>query len=359
MEQSRIKYHYARNAAGRVIDIANVAENDRQNKYYCLNCGNEMTPRLGHKNAHHFAHKTTTPNCNPETYLHKLAKLKIKEKFDSGLPFEITILQVSGCLDKCLCPFHKEDECKSKGYKTYDLHKTYDTCLEEQTVGTFRADLLLTSSAKTNTPPILIEIRVTHKCDEAKINYGEKIIEIEINNEEDIARLLHSPIKESERCSFDKEAIQCTFHNLKRTVSDTKLKMRSISKFYLYKSGLAHITYIDDSPSCREVWRKDQPKAVLELGIDTFYLGQLTVYDIGYAKAEKMGFKNCFCCKYRKDAFDSYMQVPSICCLYKKYGTPQYPNGSEAMSCQYYKLNHENESLLKEALETTAIIVCE
>lgn len=42
---------------------------------------------------YHFAHKNTIPDCNPETYLHKLAKLKIKEKFDSGLPFEISFCQ--------------------------------------------------------------------------------------------------------------------------------------------------------------------------------------------------------------------------------------------------------------------------
>lgn len=69
----KIKYHFALNSEGHIIDIADVTENNRQDKYYCLNCGDEMRPRLGKKNAHHFAHISTTPNCNPETYLHRLA----------------------------------------------------------------------------------------------------------------------------------------------------------------------------------------------------------------------------------------------------------------------------------------------
>ena len=295
MYQAKIKYHYALNDKGQVIDIADVTENDRRTKYYCLNCGDEMRPRLGAKNAHHFAHKSTTPDCNPETYLHKLAKYKIKEKFDSGIPFEISIRQTSGCIDKKHCPFHKADECRAEDYRTYDLHKNYDTCLEEQVIGNYRADLLLTSSAKPDTPPILIEILVTHKCEEKKINSGKKIIEIQIKKEEDIANILQSTITETEKYSFDKSTIKCTFHNFIRTALDTKLEVRRIHTFYLFRNGSAHVSNMEDNPSCREVQRKDNPNAILELGIDAFTLGQLSLYELGYAKAIELGhkIKNC------------------------------------------------------------------
>lgn len=357
MGQAKIKYHYALNDKGQVIDISDVTENNRQAKYYCLNCGDEMRPRLGAKNAHHFAHKSTTPDCNPETYLHKLSKYKIKEKFDSGIPFEISIRQTSGCIDKNHCPFYNSDECRKEGYITYNLRKNYDTCREEQVIGNYRADLLLTSSAKPDTPPILIEILVTHKCEEKKINSGEKIIEIQIKKEEDIANLLQSPITELKENSFDKSTVKCTFHNFIRTALNTKLEVRRIPKFYLFRSGSAHVSNMEDNPSCREVQRKDNPNAILELGIDAFTLGHPSPYELGYAKVIELGhdIKNCALCKYRKDALNS----PNICCLYKKYDTPQYPKGTEAKTCSYFRKNHNNDAQLKTALATTPIVICE
>lgn len=44
---------------------------------------------------------------------------------------------------------------------------------------------------------MLIEIKVSHRCAEKKIHSGLKIIEIEINDEEDIARLMEPSISES------------------------------------------------------------------------------------------------------------------------------------------------------------------
>ena len=357
---AKIKYHFALNGEGQIIDIADVTEETRHDKYYCLNCGDAMRPRLGSRNSHHFAHISTTPDCNPEAYLHKLAKRKIKEKFDSAVPFEISLFQTSVCSDKNSCPFYKKEECKSEEYKSYDLHKTYDTCTEEQTFGNYRADLLLTSSTKPDIPPVFIEILVTHKCEEEKIKSDHKIIEIEIRKEEDIIYLTQSPIIEPYKYSFDKPAIKCAFYNFKRIAPVSKLEMRGIPKFYLFRSGSAYVSNMDEYPSCREVMKKDNPKAILELGIDAFYLGEPTPYELGFAKAIGLGFdvKNCSLCKYRRNAFDSYMQLPNICCLYKKYNTEQYPKGPEAMNCPYYRINHENDDQLKTALETTSIIVC-
>lgn len=353
---AKIKYHFALNE-GQIIDIANVAESDRQSKFYCLSCGDEMIPRLGAKKAHHFAHKNTIPDCNPETYLHKLAKCKIKEKFDSKEPFEIRLYQTAVCSDKNSCPFYMEEECKLEEYKSYDLHDAYDTCTEEQTFGNYRADLLLTSSKKPNTPPVFIEILVTHKCEEEKIKSDYKIIEIKLKNDEDIVNLLQSPITESNKYSLDRKVNKCTFYNFKRTASDIKLNVRKISKFYLFKSGSAHVSNIhDEYPSCREAMKKDNPKAILELVIDVSYFGTPNLYDLGYAKAIELGLdvKNCLLCKYCQESFDGY----NVCCLYKKFCTKQYPKGPEAMNCPYYKINHERYDEIKTVLQTTPIIVC-
>lgn len=40
-----------------------------------------MVAKLGHKNIHHFAHKSGDESCFSETYLHKLGKLLSRNKF--------------------------------------------------------------------------------------------------------------------------------------------------------------------------------------------------------------------------------------------------------------------------------------
>ena len=68
---SRIKYHYAKNQDGVIIDIADVVKEDRvSQRFFCIGCGAEMIPKLGEVKARHFAHKVESPKCNSETYLH-------------------------------------------------------------------------------------------------------------------------------------------------------------------------------------------------------------------------------------------------------------------------------------------------
>lgn len=235
------------------------------------------------------------------------------------------------------------------------MHKNYDVCREEQTIGIYRADLLLTSSAKPDTPPILIEIYVSHKCEEAKTDSGLKIIEIRIKTEEDIITLLESPITESEEYPFDRNSIKCLFYNFKGTATAIKLEKRYISKLYLYNSRSLHL---ENYRSCRKVLQIDNPKAILELAIDNSSY-QISSYELGYAKAAEIGhdIQNCHLCKYLKGAI-GFMSEQNICCLYKKYGTPQYPKGPEATNCPYFMKSHEDDEQLKSALKTTTIIVC-
>lgn len=46
---AKVKYHFALNDKGQIIDIADVTEETKHDKYYCLNCGDAMRPRLGSK----------------------------------------------------------------------------------------------------------------------------------------------------------------------------------------------------------------------------------------------------------------------------------------------------------------------
>ncbi len=159
-----IKYHYAIDNTGNIVDIASVSAHNKNCKFYCISCGGEMRPHLGNINAHHFAHKADTLHCTPESYLHKLAKRRIKEKFYSDNPFEISYSQETICSNKTTCPFYRKDECCSIMHRKYDLKHHYDTCDEEQPIGDFVADLLISSQNRPEVPPILIEIQVSHEC---------------------------------------------------------------------------------------------------------------------------------------------------------------------------------------------------
>ena len=361
---SRIKYHYAKNQDGVIIDIADVVKEDRKSqRFFCISCGAEMIPKLGEVKARHFAHKAETPNCNSETYLHKLTKLCLKNMFYSSEPFEIAYWQEVKCADRASCPFFKEDVCKEKRLKSFDLKRYYDTCQEEERADGFIADLKISNSKNADIPPVTIEVFVSHKCSLPKKDSGLKIIEVRVKDEADIQELISGPITEDEECrySFEPRHAKCRFYGFnKESKLSEPLDVRGIARFYLFPSGSAFVSNMDEMRSCRDCSKKDNPKAVLELNIDAQYIYKPSPYEIGYVTAMNMGYqvKTCQLCKFRKNGFDSfYGTSANFCCLYKKYGTPQNPKSSDAMMCQYYRVNEEQIAEIKQGMQQITVSV--
>lgn len=308
---SSVKYHYALDEQDRLVCIDDVSIEDRQaHSYHCLNCGAGMIPRIKVR-SRHFAHRGDEDNCGNETYLHKLAKRLIKEKFDREGAFEVGYYREVKCSDQDTCPFAKPEECHEWKLDTFDLKQFYDTCIEEQSVDDYIADLLLTSSEKPNREPVLIEIQVSHKSTDQKLLSGLRIIEIRIKTEEDIKSLLSSPIVENPDTQFgyirDIETIGfAKFHNFKKKASSPKpLEKRDIQRFYLFRSGKAFVTNMDEPKSCREVHKKDNDKAIFEASIDYFYLNSPSPYEFGYMAAIQNGIqvRTCQFCKYHRSGY--------------------------------------------------------
>lgn len=348
---SSVKYHYALDEQDRLVCIDDVSIEDRQaHSYHCLNCGAGMIPRMGKVRSRHFAHRGDEDNCGNETYLHKLAKRLIKEKFDREGAFEVGYYRDVKCLDQDTCPFAKQEECHEWKLDTFDLKQFYDTCIEEQSVDDYIADLLLTSSEKPNREPVLIEIQVSHKSTDQKLQSGLRIIEIRIKTEEDIKSLLSSPIVENPDTQFgyirDIETIGfAKFHNFKKKASSPEpLEKRDIQRFYLFRSGKAFVTNMDEPKSCRDVHKKDNDKAIFEASIDCFYLSSTSPYEFGYMAAIQNGIqvRTCQFCKYHRSGYEVGLRLdPIFCCLYKKYGTPENPEPQYAHQCQYYREDKE------------------
>lgn len=366
LAMAEVKYHYALNEQGQIVHlIQGGSEQYKSHEYTCIGCGARMIARLGQKRAWHFAHRDNDIHCGTETYLHILAKRLIKEKFDREDSFEVCYYRDVSCSDQSSCPFNKPEECHAWKLSPFDLKQYFDTCVEEQSVDGYIADLLLTSSNKPDREPVLIEIQVSHKSTVQKIESGLRIIEIRIKTEEDIKSLLSSSIVENPDARFgyvkDVETIGfAKFHNFKRKTSTPKpLEMRSVQRFYLFRSGKAIVKDMDDYKlkTCRDIWSKDNDKAIFEASIDCDKFGSITPYDYGFYVARQNGFdvKTCLFCKYHKDGYAFELgENPVFCCLYKKFGTPKFPEHQYAAECTFYC---EDKALLDEIHNTIPPIV--
>lgn len=344
---SKIKYYYALNENSLLTSITDISEDSRKgHTYHCLCCGAEMIPRMGKIKTWHFAHKGNDDNCNSETYLHKLSKRLIKDKFNSSQTFEIKYYKDTTCSDIMSCPFARKEECRYRELESHNLKEYYDTCLEEQRINGFVADLLLSNSAKPDRKPTAIEIQVTHKCTEKKYDSGLRIIELKINTQEDIINFLHKPLMENPEAEYRSSTDYleshefAKFYNFKRDSSKTQeLARRGISHFYLFRSGKAYVSNLDDMRSCRDT-KKDNPKSIFEACIDSHYLDTPSPYEFGFMAARQNGIavKTCQFCKYHKNGFEVGIgDSPIFCSLYKKFGLPMHPERQFAKECQYYR----------------------
>ena len=348
-----IKYHFALEG-NEVIPIEKVDKNERHaHTYKCMGCGAEMIAKIGEKKAPHFAHKGNGENCSSETYLHKLAKRLIREKFETPDPFYIKYNRIGSCSKINECPFGNQTECEVIQPYTFNLKQYYDTCKEEVQINGFVADLLLTNSTKPERAPVLIEVCVTHECTKEKLDSGLRIIEIKVKCEDDIRALLKKDVlcesltvlKNPELEDWIEEKGDAKFYNFDRKTQGEG--ERKIPRFILFESGKCYVEY--SKYSCHSLKKKIRPNSVFEVSFVPKE-GENYCYPyeyLGYLIASKYipNFKTCILCKFRKSYMDMFMEDKTICCLYKKYNTPKEPEPTYANQCQYYR---PEDTILKE-----------
>lgn len=69
---SDIQYRYCADENGKLVCIDDLCVKNRgEHQYFCLDCGGEMTPKIGDVREHHFAHKTTIGCTGDEIYIDK------------------------------------------------------------------------------------------------------------------------------------------------------------------------------------------------------------------------------------------------------------------------------------------------
>lgn len=329
---AEIKYQraYIENDPERIISIKEITkENRKQYKFYCIGCGKELLPRAiesKHRKPH-FYHKEIV-ECSGETYLHKLAKKVIKKKFNEQSKFIVGYYVNSNCT-KTDCKYHNPS-CRESNYLyQVNLKDYYDTCEEESTVKGFIADILLTNRTKPDIEPVLIEICVSHPCDEDKRNSGLQIIEIKIRNEQDIDELEQNDVLLEKRYGLIKER-NVEFISFKREINEERTV--KIDRYILnsMQNPNGYITKID----CSKAKYKLRSNSLLELNLvnHNTYM-RADIFTALLWQIENKGIRRCTFCKfYYATAYEDY----AICRLSKNYGKPKYPSMDEAERCNSY-----------------------
>lgn len=175
-------YEYAKNEC----DVfTHIDDANKEHCYRCIECGEPLIIKDGSKKRKHFAHKSNS-NCDGESYVHKIWKKRIKDKFYSNSPFCIQYIVGTPCKDVTTCMIKKKVsdlKCNTYYVKEVDLKQEYDTCEEEIEYKGFVGDIVLTDSKNPDKEPLFIEIDYTHSCDEDKIASGIRIIEIKVEDD--------------------------------------------------------------------------------------------------------------------------------------------------------------------------------
>ncbi|MBR6492195.1 MAG: hypothetical protein IKT02_07715 [Bacteroidales bacterium] len=343
-----IKYSYCLNENNELVHISSVSvENRHSHTYHCLECGQPLIAKIGKIKVPHFAHAAGTA-CDGESYLHKLAKRRIFDKFMSSDSFPITFVRDVPCQDSDHCLYCERDYCFERdvsipsNLRTWKGNVVYDTCREEVSIGDFRPDLLLTCSTKPDREPAFIEVYKTHESTQEKRMSGYKMIETKkIEDEADIDAIIENGFVEGKNCQL---------FNFHPKLPDIKKKDMPIDRFILFRNGAAIIhRAVDYVVMCDKLNKRVDPNSVRELnmrgGIDIWGSlaanKQLDSYQTGLVYLLKKGLviKNCILCKFYRfnDFHNSY-----ICILYKSLGAQSpKPRQSMANTCPRYELNQE------------------
>lgn len=325
---AEIKYKYAYDENGSLVSIDDYTkETSKSHTYYCVGCGNSMLPRaIGSKSRRaHFYHKNLV-ECSGETYIHNLAKKLIKQKFDNSEQFIVAYSVTKNCSNK---------ECRLRNVKCYkcneraeiDLKEYYDTCSMEAGVNGFIADLLLTNSKSPEIPPILIEICVTHACEEKKLNSGLRIIEITVKEEQDIISIVKQNVLEESESIFKKVV---NFVSFKREFEEP---MSSEVSRYIFNPSVNENGYITPI-KCQQADYKLLNDSVCELNIVQIKQTMDWVDWIALTwMSRNKNIRRCNLCKFY---YATMYEKNPICRLSKKYGKPMHPNMIDAETCTSY-----------------------
>lgn len=202
---SVIQYGYALDEKGKPVHINDVPINyAERGKYYSLDGGDEMIARKGKVIAWHFAHKDGRPGAL-ETYLHVLGKTAFKEAFEDSDQFTISLDTPHPCSRIDMCPIRDKEHCSPRKPYPFDLKAYYSHCELEKRISIngkeYVADVCLIPRNPKN-GFLCIEIQNTHASTTSKLHSGLRIIEIQVDKENDVKIFQQHNLHETGKIHF-------------------------------------------------------------------------------------------------------------------------------------------------------------
>lgn len=259
-------------------------------KCYCCSCNEKLTPRLGNKNAWHFAHKSETCNNALETGLHIMAKKILNERKQIKLP-NLSINKDENLLERkdfiyssssksrrteCILihdenfnheyidvDYEYEIVCKSKIY-------SFEAANVENRLNDIVPDVILYKNGK----PLLVEIAVTHFIDNEKKNKinDMKLSTIEIDLSQYNRNFINMTVEELEKIIIEDSENKKWIYNDKaeKIISDLieENKLRKMKKEEMIKKEkellLQKKNYLYKNESIlKNKYKKDREKSEL------------------------------------------------------------------------------------------------
>lgn len=177
----KILYSIAKTSTGQLIKAADA---EKGKNYTCPFCNQSFILRKGKKKRPHFAHKSLTPNCTPETALHYTFKTLLHDKIqchiNSKRPLEIK-WKCSNCW----------------GWHTGNLLKKAVRVETEYNLGVCRPDVALLDQH--GLAIAVIEVIVTHPPEPKVLDYYKRnriaVVSYLLQSDEDIDRLNSSVLE--------------------------------------------------------------------------------------------------------------------------------------------------------------------
>lgn len=315
------KFRFALDESSELIDAESLNEDSRKD-YVCLGCNKIVRPVIGKIRKKHFRHKVKFL-CNSETYLHHAAKWIIYKQYKKQLVTNQSYnIEFENALKCNLCV---EGECDVESrIETYDLTKVFKKIDIEKQVDSFRPDLTLSSIS--GKEKVFIEIVVSHYSEDKKIDSGNRIVEIVIENENDLERLCIPKIGHSDNVQL------INFSPKPKFVTSTKFCRSKRNCFILYESG------------------KSIVKEILAYQISTLDKQGYRYFEIGNFDKSKCFFDglkfvlemqieitNCFFCRYSTRNKFRYDSDQPVFCKFLKMGC----QSNQAFDCKFYRRDND------------------
>lgn len=278
-----VQYPFAYDEEGRLVDISTIDNEHRyDHTYFCPECGQEMRPRLGKKQAHCFYHFRCEA-CESESYVHRVGKeLLYKRFYDPVRPFLIEFYQDVRCDQWSICQAREKQSTVCDTLlrpKRIDLKDWYDTAEIEKEIdvegaGTFRADVLLYSKVYSKRAPFFLEVCYKHPCSEEKKASGIKILELKVNDVRDLQKILTADCFKANK-PLRVKSFPAVFYNLKDEIAPRHEILTELARkvpdipctkeYQLHHSTLMRVTFFPSRKTFRHIIRPDEPHDVRAL----------------------------------------------------------------------------------------------